>query len=132
MHTALKLFANKYTDNTGKPLDLLGANKLWDKETSRRHNVDVDKIKEIAGYEAGRTIGESISNAWSEQMDFIDTVFLTGGGALEFYPILKDQLEITEMMGEPQFANALGFLNMAKLQIQSLRRVNENGKSTAL
>lgn len=62
---------------------------------------------------AGKSIAEAVQAAWSEKIDFLDQVLLAGGGALEFLPSLSGLFCNAEVVQDPQFANALGFLKMA-------------------
>ena len=116
IHTAVKRFAKIFSDKTGRPLSMIEAQRLWDKDTVGRRNIDLRPMKEAAREEAGKAVAESVYNAWSEQLDFINEIVLAGGGAIEFYDILNNYLQGVELLDDPQFSNCKGFLSMAEAE----------------
>lgn len=121
--TAIKEFAEKFGRETGRPLSLTEAQNFWGRNqiTFAGQKMNIGGMVEEARGAIGRTIAESVTAAWSEKLDFIDQVYLAGGGSLEFLSIIKQFLNNqVEIITEPQYANALGFYKMLKQQ--SLRK----------
>lgn len=117
IHTAVKLFANKFTEETGKPLTTTEAMSLWDRKEinfERRQLVNLEKIKEAALREVGEQVVNEIGWTWSERLYDVEHVFLAGGGAYEFAPLFDQEFKNTKVIDDAQFANARGFLNMAR------------------
>jgi plasmid segregation protein ParM len=115
VHTALKLFSEEFQRRTGKPLSLVDAQELWSKEevSFAGARLDLKEMVAEARQAAGKSIAEAVQAAWSEKIDFLERVLLAGGGALEFLPSLSALFCNSEVVQDPQFANALGFLKMA-------------------
>jgi plasmid segregation protein ParM len=63
--------------------------------------------------ETGQAIGEAIAASWSERADWIEAVYLAGGGAVEFAKELQAFFPQAEVLPEAQLANALGFFKLA-------------------
>lgn len=122
MHTAVKRFASMYQEQTGKPLSMVEAQRLWNKEIAGKRGLDISPLKEAAKQEAGKAVAESVYNAWSEQLDHIDEILLAGGGGIDFYNMLNKYLEGVELLDNPQFANCKGFLSLA--EIEEFKNVN--------
>lgn len=114
--TALKLFADAFRDQTGRPLTLSEAQGLWARKevTFAGRRLDLEPRKAEARLAAGRAIAEAVLAAWAEKADFLDGVLLAGGGALEFLPVLRERFRGLEVLPDPVFANALGFYRMAE------------------
>lgn len=114
--TALKVFADRFRQETGKPLTLVEAERLWKRGeiTFAGRRLSVKEWADEARTQAARSIVEAVRAAWSERIDFVDGVILAGGGALEFEPVLRRDLPGVSVAPDPQFANAQGFLAILK------------------
>lgn len=114
--TALKLFAEAFQGNTGKPLSLSDAQVLWGKKqvSFAGSKMNVEPMAEEARKSAGDSIIEAVRAAWSEKIDFVDQILLAGGGAVEFFPVLSGRFFDVQLIPEAQFANAVGFYKMAQ------------------
>jgi len=113
--TAMKLFSEKMRQMTGTPISLTDAQYLWKKKriSFRGVSIDpspvVDEIKKAVS----KSIVESVISAWSEKIDWLDDLLLSGGGSLEFYNEIKKAMPLARLVKEPQFANAFGYIEMA-------------------
>ncbi len=133
MHTALKIFATEYNNKTGTPLDIIGAQRLWDKDAQTvglKKKVNLVELKAKARGEAGNAIADFVLNAWSEQLDFIDLVITAGGGALEFNHIFNEKFGNVSIVDDPQFANCLGFVKLAEIKQRSRKLAKAKGSFT--
>lgn len=122
VHTALKVFAEEFQRQTGKPLSLVDARNLWSREevSFAGRIVNVKKMAERARFVAGKAIAQAVQSAWSEKIDLLDRVLLVGGGALEFFQVLSGMFWNAEVVSDPQFANALGFVRMAAGSLRNM------------
>jgi plasmid segregation protein ParM len=115
--TALKLFANRFAQVTSVPLGISEAHDWWvsgRREVKfRGRPVDVGSLMDAARGETGQAIGEAIAASWSERADWIEAVYLAGGGAVEFAKELQAFFPQAEVLPEAQLANALGFFKLA-------------------
>jgi len=113
--TAMKLFSEKMRQLTGTPISLTDAQYLWRKKRVSFRGVSVDPslvVDEIIKMVV-KSLTESVISAWSEKIDWLDDLLLSGGGSLEFYNEIKKLLPLARLAKEPQFANALGYIEMA-------------------
>lgn len=128
--TAIKEFAERFRRETGRPLSLVEAQGLWGKQhtTFYGRKMDLTQLLEEARNAAGSAIVEEVTAAWSEKLDFIDRIYLAGGGSMEFLPVLRQRLrKDVVLVKEPQFANALGFYRMAQRYLSADGRVSVEG-----
>lgn len=115
VHTAHKLFADIFRQQTGKPLSLTDIQGMWNRRdiTFDGRKIALEPIAAEARQVAGQAITEAVLAAWSEKVSFLDGILLAGGGAIEFLPIFQKYLGgIAQVLPEPQFANAIGFYNL--------------------
>jgi plasmid segregation protein ParM len=115
--TAVKLFRNKITEATGTPLSPVNAFELWvngEREiTVQGRPVNTGAMIDYARREVGKALVQAVLAAWSEKADLLRGVLLCGGGALEFQDEIKTLLPQSEVVSEPQWANAMGFYRLA-------------------
>lgn len=114
--TAMKVFADAFRDRTGRPLTLAEAQGLWGREevTFAGRRLELAPLVQAAREAVGRAVADAVLAAWSEKADFLDGVLLAGGGALEFFDVLREHFCGMELLPDAQFANALGFYRMAQ------------------
>ncbi|RDV80893.1 ParM/StbA family protein [Ammonifex thiophilus] len=116
--TALKVFANRFAQATGVPLNLADAQDLWvsrrEEVTFRGRPLGIGEMREAARREVGQAIAQAVHSAWSEKADWIDRVLLAGGGAVDFYNEITRLFPGAELVPDPQWANALGFYRLAQ------------------
>ncbi|MGB9887084.1 MAG: hypothetical protein ACPLRW_08810 [Moorellales bacterium] len=114
--TAVKLFADSFQRLTGKPLSTSEARALWERDevTFAGRKLAVAPLRRAACEEAGRSVAEAVQAAWATRADLLDTVLLAGGGAVEFADALRARFRHAELVQDPLFANALGFLRLAE------------------
>lgn len=114
--TALKYYSEKMGQLTGAPISLIDAQYLW----KRRHflfrgvAIDSGSIISEAKKAVVSSLTESVMNIWSEKIDRMDDLLLSGGGSLEFNNEIKKVFPLARLVKEPQFANALGYLELAE------------------
>lgn len=63
--------------------------------------------------EIARAIADQVLAGWGERADFVRKVYLAGGGILDL-PDLKNMFPAAAVLPGPQWANALGFLKVAR------------------
>jgi plasmid segregation protein ParM len=117
VHTAQKLFAEKFRERTKKQLTLDEVQYNWDKAviTYKGEPIEISSMKKIAVLDAGTAILDTVESAWSEKIEFLDAMYLAGGGALEFQDsICNNYAGNPLIVSNPQFANAIGFYKMTQ------------------
>lgn len=114
--TALKLFSDEMRQHVGVPISLPDAQYLWKKKkiTFRGVAIEPTAVVEKIKKSVARSITESIISAWSEKIDWLDELLLSGGGSIEFYNEIKEAFPLAKLVDDAQFANALGYLEMVK------------------
>lgn len=129
-HSALQIFATKFTEETGKPLSATDSLALWDKKEinfERRLLVNLEKFRKDALAEVGEQVVAEITRAWSEKLFEVERIYLAGGGAYEFAAGFEHGIGGVEVIDDAQFANAKGFFTMAR-QIEARQNNQANQK----
>jgi plasmid segregation protein ParM len=113
-NTADKLFTQK----TGSKLDISELTQLVSEGNIFYRGKILDFKKELneAKIEVSRVIQDRIKAVWGNKLDFFNTIFLAGGGAVSLFDSLKNIYENTLLVKNSQFANAKGFLKVAELE----------------
>lgn len=114
VHTAQKLFSDAFQRETGKPLALIDAQAFWPRKeiTFGGQKINIEGMTLFARMATGQAIAETVMAAWSEKTDYLDNIFLAGGGAMEFGGIFQKHVGKAEIVADPQHANAAGFYRM--------------------
>lgn len=114
--TALKVFADRFRQETGRPLTLVEAERIWNRReiSFAGRRMVVAEMAQEAKERVAESIAEAVRAAWSERIDFVDRIVLAGGGAVDFEGVLKSRLPGVTVAPDPQFANAQGFLSILK------------------
>ncbi|WP_028987599.1 ParM/StbA family protein [Thermicanus aegyptius] len=76
---------------------------------------DLRKAKETVA----STIKRHITSMWGEKKEFVRTIFFCGGGALELKEYLEDFHPNVEFPRDGQFADAIGYLILGRIQEQT-------------
>lgn len=107
-----------FTKTTGSKLDLAELMRLVNTGKIFYKGREWDFTKELNAckFELARVIKDRVISVWGNKLDFYNTVFLAGGGAKELYENLKDIHDCTVLAKDARFANANGFLKVAKLK----------------
>lgn len=117
VNTAIKNFAEKFLEETQTPINLNDAHELWRSgreevtiRLGKKRKINVKRLIEEAREQTGKAITQNILANWSEKINMVENIYLAGGGAKEFE--FKDLCG--EILPDACFANALGFLELAK------------------
>jgi len=112
--TALKFFSERVGQMTGEPISLIDAQYLWKKKRFSFKGVPIDTSAVIdeAKKAAVASLAGAVKSAWLEKANRLDDLILSGGGSVEFYDDLRRVFPIARLGKEPQFANALGYLEL--------------------
>lgn len=114
--TALKIFSDRFRRETGRQLTLVESEQLWKKPyiTFGGTKMPLIGMADEARNQTAKAIAEAVKAAWAEKIDFIDGLVLAGGGAIEFESSLWSLLPGVKTAPDPQFANAIGFMEILK------------------
>lgn len=83
--------------------------------TFRKKVYDLSDIIKKAEMEVATNIKDNMRLAWGQKVDFMDRVYLAGGGASGLYKYFEKDFETQVILASrPQMANANGFLMMAQ------------------
>lgn len=114
LHNAVdKIFAQ----NTGAKLDIPELISLIKEGRIffRGQEVEINKELSLIRNEISRVIKDRLKAVWGSKLDFFNTVFVAGGGGKELFPFLADIHPNSILIRNAQFANAKGFLKVAKM-----------------
>jgi plasmid segregation protein ParM len=106
-----------FTQKTGAKLDipelmfLLAKNRIF----FRGQDIEMGKELSLVKSEISKVIKDRLKSVWGSKLDFFSTVFLAGGGGKELFPFLIDIHPNSALIHNAQFANAKGFLKVARL-----------------
>lgn len=120
-NAASRLFTNK----TGSKLEIAElVNLIKDEKIFFRGNeLNFGKELALVKSEIARVIKDRVKANWGSKLDFFNTVFLAGGGAKELKTFISDIHPNTILTKNSQFANAEGFLKVAKLEEKREKKV---------
>lgn len=98
---------------TGASLDMSTAATVAEKGrvTFRGRELDLTAVVKEAHVNTARAIADRVIAALGQKGDFVVKFYLAGGGAL-MLPELAKMLPVTEVLTDPQWANAEGFLRV--------------------
>ncbi|MBO8129271.1 MAG: ParM/StbA family protein [Peptococcaceae bacterium] len=74
-------------------------------------SLELGKVYQKAKRETEQQISQSVKAAWGNRKGFIEKIALAGGGVLEFDHLAKE-FPAGQVVDDPVFANARGFLHM--------------------
>ncbi|MBX6351541.1 MAG: ParM/StbA family protein [Clostridia bacterium] len=83
----------------------------------RRYDVRDMMTRELEGL--GARLVDQIRRAWDDRLDFLDALFVAGGGGQAMFPQLKALHPSATLLDDPIFANARGFLSLAQSERQA-------------
>jgi plasmid segregation actin-type ATPase ParM len=113
-----------FTQKTGSKLDipeliqLVSEGSIFYRGRVLNFEKELNEIK----LEISRVIQDRIKAVWGSKIDFFNTIFLAGGGAVSLFESLKSLYENTVLIKNSQFANAKGFLKVAELEEKKQKR----------
>jgi plasmid segregation protein ParM len=107
-----------FTQKTGSKLDIPELIQLVNEGSIfyRGKILNFEKELNEVKLEISRVIQDRIKAVWGSKLDFFNTIFLAGGGAVSLFDSLKNLYENTVLVKNSQFANAKGFLKVAELE----------------
>jgi hypothetical protein len=75
---------------------------------------DVSHLVEEASREVAKVIAKNVLDAWGDEVNSLESIILTGGGAYVFAEYLKEEFEARRTQGfsiieNPEFSNVTGF-----------------------
>ncbi|RJX20164.1 MAG: ParM/StbA family protein [Desulforudis sp.] len=117
-HLVQRALAEAYQARTGAPLpprrygEVLFAAANGKSVLYRGRPVELVDVLEEARERVARQIARTVAAEWGDRVDNLAVVTLTGGGALIFGDVLKQELGAVETVSDPVYANAAGFLRM--------------------
>ncbi len=79
----------------------------------RGRDYPVGEMANQAKKLVARAIMDAVQMSWGDRAHYLRTVYLAGGGALEMQEYLWAMHHRVEMVPDPQYANAAGFLAVA-------------------
>ncbi len=82
--------------------------------TVRGKVYDVRGMFEAEAGTVADRIADQVRRAWGDRMDFLSAVLLAGGGGAATFPYLRAFHPTTRLMEDAFFANASGFLALAR------------------
>jgi len=113
-NTADKLFTQKTGSKLNIPelIQLVNEGNIFYRGKILNFEKELNEVK----LEISRVIQDRIKAVWGNKLDFFNTIFLAGGGAVSLFDSLKNLYENTVLVKNSQFANAQGFLKVAELE----------------
>lgn len=110
----LEAVAAEFEARTGAPLDMTTAGTIAStgKATFRGREINLADVTEVARKSVARAIADRVLASLGSRGDFVAKFYLAGGGALAL-PELKEMFPPAEVLPDPQWANAEGFLRLA-------------------
>lgn len=77
-------------------------------------NHDVSGLVEESAREVASLIAKDVLDAWGDEVNSLESIILTGGGAYVFAPYLKEEFSARRAQGftvidNPEFSNVIGF-----------------------
>lgn len=106
-----------FTQKTGGKLDIPELMRIVQKGRIffKGSNVDILKELSLIMEDISRVVKDRLKAVWGSKLDFFNTVFFAGGGGKDMYPYLSDIHPNSALINNAQFANAQGFLKVAKV-----------------
>lgn len=71
--------------------------------------IDLGPVIDVAIKQRARYLSRQLANHWEKLVD-IDRVYVTGGGASYFYPLVLEWDHTAELLPDSEFTNVRGFL----------------------
>lgn len=117
MHEAV---ASAFESMTGTPLDMGIANAIAEqgKITFRGRELDLAAAVAEARVNTARAIADRVLAALGQKGDFMAKFYLAGGG-VKALPELTEMFPAAEVLPDPQWANAEGFLRVGTGTVKS-------------
>lgn len=114
VHDVHEAVAAAFQVRTGAPLAAVRVSEVvakngklcyYDKE------IDLQGELEKARADVALAIADQVQSALGDHFAFMHRIYLAGGGALAF-PLLKELFPTAQILPDPQWANAMGFLKV--------------------
>jgi plasmid segregation protein ParM len=112
-HRVVEMVAAEFEARTGAPLDATLAEGVVasGKVRFRGTEIDLADAAEAARRDTARAIADRVLASLGPKSDFAARFYLAGGGVLAL-PELKEMFPAAEILPDPQWANAEGFLRL--------------------
>lgn len=112
-HRVAEMVAAEFEARTGAPLDVTLAEGVVasGKARFRGREIDLADVAEVARKTTARAIADRVLASLGSKGDFIAKFYLAGGGVLAL-PELKEMFPAAEVLPDPQWVNAEGFLRL--------------------
>ncbi|MGQ9498757.1 MAG: ParM/StbA family protein [Desulfotomaculales bacterium] len=116
VHQVLEAVAQEFQTRTGAPLDPVRAGEVAarGKVFFRGKEIDLAPAVAAARRDVARAIAGRVLAALGDRADFVRRIYLAGGGA-QALPDLPAMFPVAEILPDPQWANAVGFLKAANV-----------------
>jgi len=111
VHQVLEAVAAEFEARTGAPLDMTLADRIvvGEKTHFRGREINLVDAAGTARRDTARAIADRVLALLGQKGDFVAKFYLAGGGILAL-PELKEMFPAAEVLPDPQWANAEGFL----------------------
>ncbi|MHB1418252.1 MAG: ParM/StbA family protein [Bacillota bacterium] len=129
MNEMNRLASLAFHKKTGRRINTLQADEIIKNRIITFAGQEWDFTQEIEyAYETvARNIIDRVRQIWGDQSDFIQTVFIAGGGAIALGPYLRSLHHNLQVAPDAQTANAKGFFLVTK----AAERMNAKMKATS-
>lgn len=112
-HRVTEAIAAEFEARTGAPLDVTLTENVvaYGKARFRGREIDLGDTVGAARRDTARAIADRVLGALGARGDFVAKFYLVGGGVLAL-PELKEMFPAADVLPDPQWANAEGFLKL--------------------
>jgi plasmid segregation protein ParM len=117
MSRVLAMVDKLYTQKTGgSKLDMVDLIALSRKGRIFHLNGYLDITDDIAAVHAeiAKAIQNRIRSVWGDKINLFNTIFISGGGGIDLFPLFKPFHPRVALIPDAQMANAKGFLQVAQ------------------
>lgn len=112
-HRVAEMVAAEFEARTGAPLDVTLAEGVVENGKARFRGREIDMADAVgsARRDTARAIADRVLASLGQKGDFMTKFYLAGGGVLAL-PQLKEMFPDAQVLPDPQWANAEGFLRL--------------------
>jgi len=114
----MNALAQEYHRQTGSPLPgrmqqtVLEKTRQGETVTFWNRQINLTKAYKLAIKDAVEAISSQVQSAFGDRLSMLDRTYLIGGGSILMFEELKERYPNVEMLPDPVFANARGYLKL--------------------